>query len=139
MQWNSSNHSGFTTANQTWLGVNPNYNDINVEAQVNEPDSILSFYKKLIQIRKENPLFVYGTYELLLANHPNLFVYTRKLGNRKAIVINNFSDKSTRFKVPGNVSSSVSTLVLHNYDVANQKLKKDFTLKPYETRVYLLK
>jgi alpha-glucosidase len=139
MQWNSSNHGGFTTANQTWLGVNPNYNEINVEAQVNEPDSILSFYKKLIQIRKENPLFVYGTYELLLANHPNLFVYTRKLGNRKAIVINNFSDKSTRFKVPGNVSSSVSTLVLHNYDVANQKLKKDFTLKPYETRVYLLK
>lgn len=83
MQWDSSNKGGFTTADQTWLGVNPNYQEINVEAQLNDPDSILSFYRKLIELRKENSLFVYGTYELLLANHPKLFVYTRKLGGKK--------------------------------------------------------
>ena len=65
MQWDATNMGGFTTANQTWLGVNPNLPEINVEAQLNDPDSILSFYKKLIRLRKENPVFVYGTYELL--------------------------------------------------------------------------
>jgi alpha-glucosidase len=139
MQWDSSNMGGFTTANQTWLGINPNYKEINVESQIDNPDSILSFYKKLIQLRKKNPLFVYGTYELLVPNHKRLFVYTRVLGGRKAIVINNFSEKSTRFRVPTSVSYSVSELVLNNYDVLDKKLRREFTLKPYETRVYLLK
>ncbi|MCM3728141.1 alpha-glucosidase [Neobacillus cucumis] len=139
MQWDASNMGGFTTANQTWLGVNPNYKEINVESQINDPDSILSFYKKLIQLRKDNPLFVYGTYELLLPNHKQLFVYTRRLGSRKVIVINNFSEKSTRCKVPTSVSYSVSELVLNNYEVTDKKLRREFTLKPYETRVYLLK
>ncbi|MDN3017519.1 alpha-glucosidase [Paenibacillus sp. BSR1-1] len=139
MQWSSGNMGGFTIGDQTWLGVNPNYKEINVAAQLEDPDSILSFYKKLICLRKENPLFVYGTYELLLANHPKLFVYTRQLGSRKAIVINNFSKKETRFKLPSTVSYSASELILNNYDVTGQKLRKEFTLKPYETRVYLLK
>lgn len=139
MQWNSDNMGGFTTADHTWLGINPNYCEINVASQINDPDSILSFYKKLIRLRKDQPLFVYGTYELLLANHPKLFVYTRQLGGRKAIVINNFSEHETRFSVPHSVDYTRSDLVLHNYDAADKKLRKEFTLKPYETRVYLLK
>jgi alpha-glucosidase len=139
MQWDSSSMAGFTTADHTWLGLNPNYQEINVADQLNDPDSILSFYKKLIRLRKDHPLFVYGTYELLLANHPRLFVYTRRLGSKKAIVINNFSKKSTRFKVPSSVSYTASELVLNNYDTADKKLRREFTLKPYETRVYLLK
>jgi alpha-glucosidase len=139
MQWSSSNMGGFTTGDHTWLGVNPNYTEINVAAQLEDPDSILSFYKKLIRLRKDNPLFVYGTYELLLPNHPKLFVYTRQLGSRKAVVMNNFSGKSTRIKVPSSVSYTASELVLNNYEVADQKLRKEFTLKPYETRVYVLK
>lgn len=139
MQWSNSTLGGFTTGEKTWIGVNPNISEINVAAQLEDPDSILNFYKKLIRLRKENPLFVYGTYELLLANHPKLFVYTRRLGGKKAIVINNFSEKSTRFKVPTSVSYSTSELVLHNYDAADEKLRKNFTLKPFETRVYFLK
>jgi alpha-glucosidase len=139
MQWDSSKGAGFTTSNETWLKLNPNYTKVNVAEQLNDSDSILNFYKKLIRVRKGNPLFVYGTFELLLANHPRLFVYTRKLGSKKAIVINNFSSKATRFKVPGSVTYSSSELVLNNYDAAELKLRKEFTLKPYETRVYLLK
>lgn len=138
MQWNSDNNGGFTTSDDTWIGVNPNYHEINVASQENDPDSILSFYKKLIQLRKDNPLFVYGTYELLLANHPKLFVYIRTLGSKKAIVINNFSETATRFRVPGSVTFRSSELVLNNYDAADKKLRKEFTLKPYETRVYKL-
>lgn len=138
MQWNSSNKGGFTTGDQTWLGVNPNYKEINVEAQINDPDSILSFYKKMIRLRKENPLFVYGTYELIAANHPKLFVYTRRFGKKKALVISNLSDRSSRFRVPGSLSYTTSELVLHNYEVVGNKLQKNFTLKPFETRVYML-
>lgn len=139
MQWDSTNMAGFTTAGQTWMGVNPNYKHINVEAQLNDPDSIYYFYKKLIRLRKENPVFIYGEYQLLKPNHPKLFVYLRRLGRQKAIVINNFSENHTRFKVPGSISYSSSKLVLNNYDLTDQKLRKNFTLKPYETRVYLLK
>src|SRR5690606_26098981 len=93
MQWSNSPMAGFSTAKQTWMKVNPNYPAINVEDQLNDPDSILSFYKKLIKLRNENELFVYGKYELLLPEHPHLFVYRRTLGEKSAIVINNFSEE----------------------------------------------
>lgn len=144
MQWNaSSDKAGFTSGDSTWLGVNPNYVDINVEAQLEDPDSILSFYKQLIRLRKDQPVFVYGTYELLLANHPKLFAYTRKWGKKVAIVVNNFSEDVTRFRVPGNSVVSAGgklgdfELVLANYEGAERKLHKELTLQPYETRVYL--
>lgn len=146
MQWNaSSDKAGFTSGDSTWLGVNPNYVDINVEAQLGDPDSILSFYKQLIRLRKDQPVFVYGTYELMLANHPKLFAYTRKWGKKMALVVNNFSEEATRFRVPG--SSVVNSggklgdfeLVLANYEGADRKLHKEFNLQPYETRVYILR
>ncbi|MDP4083969.1 MAG: alpha-glucosidase [Bacillota bacterium] len=139
MQWDAGNMAGFTTSNKTWLKVNPNYPKINVAEQLEDTDSILHFYKKMITLRKENPVFIYGTYELLFPNHPRLFVYIRKLGHQKAIIINNFTNKITRFRVPSSVTYSSSELVLNNYDVIDMKLRKQFTLKPYETKVYLLK
>ena len=139
MQWDPTNMAGFTTGDKTWFGVNPNYVNINVEKQLKDSDSILHFYKQLIRLRKEHPLFVYGTYELLLPNHSRLFVYTRRLGSKQAIVINNFSTKPTRFSVPSSLKYSKSELVLHNYDVNDRKLRKEFTLNPFETRVYILK
>ncbi|MFB9757492.1 glycoside hydrolase family 13 protein [Ectobacillus funiculus] len=138
MQWDATNMGGFTTAGQTWLGVNQNYQEINVAEQLKDPDSILHFYKSLIHLRKENPVFVYGTYELLLPNHPKLFVYTRTLGNQKALIICNFSEAETSFKVPNRFSHSVSELVMNNYVVVDKALPKRLTLRPYETRVYLM-
>ena len=146
MQWNASSETaGFTSGDSTWLGVNPNYVDINVETQVGDPDSILSFYKQLIRLRKDQPVFVYGTYELLLANHPKLFAYTRKWGKKMALVVNNFSEDVTRFRVPGNSVVSAGgklgdfELVLANYEGADVKIRKEFNLRPYETRVYILR
>ncbi|WP_134699305.1 alpha-glucosidase [Ammoniphilus sp. YIM 78166] len=139
MQWNASHQGGFTSADHTWIGVNPNFREINVESQWSDEGSILNFYKKLIKLRKEHPLFVYGTYQLLLPNHPKLFVYTRSLGNRKAIVICNFYGAATRFKLPSEVKFRSSELVLANYERTDGKLEKNFTLKPYEARVYLLR
>ncbi len=138
MQWNADNMAGFTTSNHTWIGVNPNYLEINVADQEQDPDSILSFYKQLIKLRKGSPLFTYGSYQLYLANHPRLFVYTRTLGKRKAIIINNFSDKPTIFKVPSELAYQYSELALNNYEVKDKKLRKKTALKPYESRVYFI-
>ncbi|PWU69805.1 glycoside hydrolase family 13 protein [Gracilibacillus dipsosauri] len=137
MQWHAGAMAGFTTSNKTWMKLNPNYVDINVSDQMNDPDSILNFYKALIKLRKENEVFVYGSYKLLLADHPSLFVYTRTFGENKALVINNFSEKHTECKLPAEVSIISSQPVLHNYEVEEEKLVEKMTLKPYETRVYL--
>ncbi|HLU21739.1 MAG TPA: alpha-glucosidase [Bacillaceae bacterium] len=137
MQWNQEHQAGFTTANKTWLKVNPNYPNINVAEQLKDQDSILNFYKKLIRIRKENEVFVYGMYELLEPNHPHLFVYTRTLDEEKAIVINNFAEQVTKIELPEWVKDA--QLVLNNYDVQDAEIKQKVTLNPYESRVYLLK
>ncbi|MFX0560760.1 alpha-glucosidase [Tepidibacillus infernus] len=138
MQWNAEHMAGFTTANQTWLKINPNYKKINVAQQIEDPDSILHFYQKMIRLRKENPLFIYGSYKLLLADHPTLFIYLRQFGKQKAIVINHFGEKTIKFTMPDSVSYSSSELILNNYKGAELQLKKELTLKPYETRIYLL-
>jgi alpha-glucosidase len=138
MQWSDEPNAGFTTG-KPWLGVNPNYVHINVEKQLNEPDSILNFYKKMIRLRKEHQLFIYGTYDLLLEDHPDIFAYTRTLANKKAIVICNFGAKEPIFTLPAGLTYSKCELVLYNYGVASgTELPESFKLLPYETRVYLL-
>lgn len=138
MQWDTTNMAGFTTSDKTWIGVNPNYTKINVEEQVNNQDSILHFYKKLIYLRKEHELFVYGTYQLMMEEHPKLFVYTRTLEDKKALVLCNFHASETAFTVPVELTYSESELLIANYNVADQHLPQNCTLQPYETRVYLL-
>ncbi len=129
MQWHAGAMAGFTTSNKTWMKLNPNYVDINVSDQMNDPDSILNFYKALIKLRKENEVFVYGSYKLLLADHPSLFVYTRTFGENKALVINNFSEKHTECKLPAEVSIISSQPVLHNYEVEEEKLVEKNDIK----------
>ncbi len=139
MQWNAGSMAGFTTAGKSWLGLNENYVYINVEQQENDPDSILNFYKQMIRIRKENELFVYGTYELLYPEDPKLFVYTRTLREKQAIIICNFSEEKTVFTCPAELREKESTLLLKNYPEAENKLPDETLLNPYETRVYELK
>ena len=90
MQCNNENNAGFTTGNP-WINVNPNYKTINVHQQLLDPNSIFHYYQKLIQLRHQMPIIVYGTYELLEENHPDLYIYTRTYQDEKLLVINNFS------------------------------------------------
>src|SRR5699024_5776769 len=76
MQWDDSENAGFTTGTP-WLKVNPNYREINAASQVNDPDSVFSFYRRLIALRKEYAAFVDGEFELLYAEDPDIFAYTR--------------------------------------------------------------
>lgn len=137
MQWEDSEHAGFTTG-KPWLKVNPNYKDINAWQALHDPNSIFYYYKKLIELRKNHEIIVYGTYDLILEDHPSIFAYLRTWKNEKLLVIANFNEESCVFALPTEITYSSSELLIHNYDVQSE-LIRNIALQPYETRVYKLK
>ncbi|WP_453992867.1 glycoside hydrolase family 13 protein [Bacillus nitroreducens] len=136
MQWSNTENAGFTTG-QPWMGVNPNFVDINVEKQLVDEESILQFYKNMIALKKANKLFTYGTYDLLLAEDPQLYVYTRTLDEEKIIVITNLSGKTAVCHVP-HAEFKHDALLLSNYSVEAHQTTDSVELKPYEARIYRL-
>ncbi|MCP8969180.1 glycoside hydrolase family 13 protein [Ectobacillus ponti] len=136
MQWNDQPNAGFTTG-MPWIGVNENYVDINVEKDLQNLDSILNFYKRMIQLRKENELFVYGQYDLILPKDEQIYAYTRTLGHQTAVVMCNLTSKPAAYAHEGHMLSA-GQVVLSNYEVPEHEAATAFTLRPYESRVYML-
>lgn len=137
MQWDRSLNAGFSTG-RPWIGMNPNYKEINVEVQEKDTHSILNFYKKIITLKKENEIFIYGIYDLILEEHEQIFAYTRTLGKEKAVVICNLSAKETLYENKS-LELAYKDLALNNYNVDPHDIKTSFVLKPYEARVYRCK
>lgn len=138
IQWDDSEHAGFTTGTP-WLNVNPNYKEINAKLVVSDPNSIFHYYRKLIKLRKQNPIMVYGSYDLILPDHEQIYSYVRKYEGQTLLVILNFSGDEPLFELPSNVSFKEKSLFIHNYEVSDDKSIEKIKLKPYEARVYLLK
>lgn len=136
MQWDDSPHGGFTTG-EPWLKVNPNYKEINVEKALADPNSVFHYYKKLIQLRKQKPIIVYGSYELLLEEHEQIYAFTRTLDEQRLLVILNFSDAEPVFVLPETIHYSSYELLISNYSVQDEGIEQ-IVLKPYEARVYQL-
>ncbi|AFV19831.1 oligo-1,6-glucosidase MalL [Bacillus thuringiensis Bt407] len=137
MQWDDQNHAGFTTG-EPWITVNPNYKEINVKQAIQDEGSIFYYYKKLIELRKNNEIVVYGSYDLILENNPSIFAYVRTYGDEKLLVIANFTADESVFEMPEDISYSESELFIHNYDV-EIGLIDNITLRPYEAMVFKLK
>jgi len=135
MQWNNQKHGGFTTGSP-WLQVNSSYSRINVESQKDDPGSILNFYRKLIALRKKYDIIVYGRFDLLEPEHPELFVYTRTLGAKTLLVTCNFSEKAVEFTVPSELQSSDAEILITNYP--DREFESKLLLQPYEGTVYLI-
>jgi oligo-1,6-glucosidase/glucan 1,6-alpha-glucosidase len=137
IQWNDSENGGFTTG-EPWIKVNPNYKEINAKAQVNDEKSIFNYYKKLIKIRKANPIVVHGKYQLILENHKEIFAYKRILEDETLLVICNFTGNNTKFISEEKIEFKTSELLISNYEVNEDKSINNIELKPYEARVYKL-
>ena len=136
VQWTSEKNAGFTEGTP-WLMVNPNYTSINIEAQEKDPDSVLSFYKELIALRK-NPDYketlVYGTVIPYLEDQHNLMAYHRK-GEKDLLVIGNFQQDSQTAVLP----SACKNILLNNYqDLDMNKEKNTVHLKGYQAIVIQL-
>ncbi|WP_332695947.1 glycoside hydrolase family 13 protein [Halalkalibacter lacteus] len=138
MQWNADKNSGFSTTSNTWLKMNPNYISINVADQLEDEDSILNFYKDLIKLRKDNEVFVYGSYQLLLPDHPEIFAYLRILDDKKALIICNMTEKVITVELPDDLKYDESSLILKNYKKQKGSLSKELKFRPYEACVYSL-
>ncbi len=129
MQWNSSTHAGFTTG-RPWLAVNKNYTTVNVEEQETRSDSVLNYFRNMIQLRKSNLTLVYGKFELIDENNKQIFSYTRQLDNQKLLVVLNFSDREARLK--SDVDISGAHVLISNYV---KPLGIDL-YRPYEAVIY---
>ena len=138
MQWDASPQAGFSS-HLPWIKVNPNYPTINVRRDQVQPDSILRYYQKLIELRKKYPVIVYGTYELILADHEQIYAFTRTLDAECLLVILNLNQEPSLFQLPETISFTTSELIIGNYEVPTEENIKKIHLKPFEARVYQLR
>lgn len=129
MQWNDSENAGFTQG-KPWYRVNPNYPQINVENALADENSVFYCYQKLIKLRRENPIMVYGDYALLLPDDENIYAYTRTYQDKTWLVICNFYKNSVEFSLNG-----TGKVLISNYENSCTDLKNG-RLRPYEAVIY---
>ncbi|MBR2530473.1 MAG: alpha-glucosidase [Lachnospiraceae bacterium] len=129
VQWNADKNAGFTTGTP-WFTVNPNYKEINAEAALADPDSVFYYYQKLIRLRHENDIIVYGTFHPLLEDDENVYAYERRLDGKVLTVACNWTDK----EVPCALFDDLSGKEL----ISNYKEHKHGILLPYEARAVLV-
>ena len=138
VQWDESPQAGFTTGTP-WIKVNPNYPAINAQLALADPDSIFHYYRRLIQLRKDNPVMVYGVYDLILDDHPQIYAFTRTLDDDRLLVLLNFSAGMPVFDLPATITFAAQELLIGNYPVDPAEEIRRLSLRPYEARVYRLK
>lgn len=130
MQWDDSANAGFTTG-MPWIKVNPNYTEINAQTQISNESSVFSYYKKIIALRKQNPIFWQGDYELLLPDDPNIYAYRRSWNGQRMFVVCNFHGEECLMPQIGDISQM--QLLISNYD----NVQVDEKLHPYDARIYM--
>ncbi|MBC9810742.1 glycoside hydrolase family 13 protein [Carnobacterium maltaromaticum] len=133
MQWSNHEHGGFTTGTP-WLELSPRYSEINVENELADSESLFYHYQRLIQLRKNNPLVVWGTYQELVPNDTQLFVYERSYENETWLIVANFYEEEADFS---HESHKVKEIILSNYSDSSVDLA-NLHLRAYETVVYRL-
>ena len=128
MQWNGSENAGFTSG-EPWIMVNPNYTEINAEAELKDTDSVFHYYRKLVNLRRRSEwaeIIVNGNYRLLDPDSGEVFSYMREYDGRKLFVICNLTDREVEYKA--GMASAKDKLISNYNDV---KLEEMMTLKPW--------
>ena len=134
MQWDDSENAGFTTG-VPWFFVNPNYTEINVAAQEEDPDSLLNFYREAVRLRRELPVVRYGAFTLCQPLSRKLFMYERRSKSQRLLVICSYSEEAVKVKAPRGYDLAKGRLILRSH--GDQLEKNGYVAQPYETRVYL--
>ncbi len=129
-QWSGEENAGFTSG-EPWIMVNPNYRKINAKEQMGREDSVFHYFRRLIRLRKEHEVIVYGTYDLLLPESKEIYAYTRTLGEEKLLVVCNFTAGEVTFDLPEEFWTG--GILAGNYKDA--KAGKDMVLRAYEAVV----
>ncbi len=151
MQWSNTKYAGFSKV-KPWFYVNPNYKDINVEAQEKDKYSILNFYRRCLKLRKNSEALIYGEYREFFPDDREIYMYERRLSEERYLIICSFSKRPVRIKYPKEYAGKKGKLILCNYrknvnkspqtlwELANSEMNKlavkHRMLRPYEARVY---
>jgi oligo-1,6-glucosidase len=135
MQWDDSDNAGFTTGTP-WIGVNPNYREINATQAQADPQSIFAYYQQLIRLRKANPIMVYGTYDLILDDHQQVYAFTRSQAAERLVVLLNFTDQTAAVELPADLGVDAAEVLIANYADVAAPNTRSLTLQPFEARVY---
>ena len=138
-QWDDSANAGFTTGTP-WIMVNPNNTQINAKEQLDRADSVFRYYQKLIGLRRNSPdkdLIVYGKYDLILPDHPQIFAYTRTLEGKTLLAVCNLSGEGVKLELPEELKGRKSRLLIANWPEA-PAAPADMTLAPWQAAVWVL-
>ena len=162
MQWDGTKYAGFSNV-KPWFRVNPNYHRINVAEQDRDPDSILNFYRRCLELRKNSETLIYGDYKEYYSMHPKLYMYERTYEGERVLVVCSFAKKNLKFSFPGVWKKAKRELLLSNYEDRGAKsassqgndttmgaesasspesthdARADRVLRPYEARVYVMR
>ena len=130
MQWDDSEQAGFTDG-ESWIKVNPNYKEINAAQQLEDPNSIFHYYQKLIRLRKEKDIIVYGEFEPLYRDDEQIFAYIRRQKQEKLLTVCNFSDKNAEMEIPEEFKGAECLITNLDRTVFEGRI----VLKPYEAFV----
>ncbi|MUJ27482.1 alpha,alpha-phosphotrehalase [Aliivibrio fischeri] len=136
MHWDNSDNAGFTQGTP-WIKLNPNYPEINVAAALEDKNSIFYHYQKLIALRKQNPVIVYGDFIPLFETHSAVFAYERKDTDQHLVVLNNFSAEPQTLALPEHIANRSVECLISNLEPTTQ-LGSDLTLAPYQSLVLAL-
>ncbi len=138
MQWDRSEHAGFTVA-EPWLSVNSNYLDgINVTDQEDRKDSVLNYFKSMVRLRKQNTTLVYGDYTLLLPENEEVYSYLRTWDGERLLVLLSFTSRKVTVELQ--LQFREAKLLISNAGEEATKIQQDtqFTLIPYQACIYKL-
>ncbi|KAJ8703301.1 hypothetical protein PTI98_001936 [Pleurotus ostreatus] len=135
MQWNDTTHAGFTTGTP-WMRVNDDYKACNAESQTRDETSVLSFWKRAIQVRKARDVLIYGDFVELDHLNKAVFAYTRSLGNSSALVLLNFSKSEVEYRVEGIMTDGFKCELSNYASEDSTEYLGSVILKGFEGRVY---
>jgi len=135
MQWNDTENAGFTTGTP-WIQINPNYRETNVRNDLEKSDSIFHYYQKLIQLRHQYEVIVYGDFHEYFNDSEQIYCYTRTLEHQRLIVFLNFTANTVDLILPKELSSEKAVVLISNYDEKKDLKSAQINLQPYEAVVY---
>ena len=138
MQWDDTRNAGFTTGTP-WITVNPNHKEINAQAEIADDDSVFHHYRRLIELRRTEPAVAHGDFHMLLADHDQVYAFTRRHGTTELLLLANFSGEPVTIEVPDAARWQAAELVLANYPVDTAENLREPTLRPFEACVYRLR
>ena len=133
MQWTSGENAGFTSG-KPWFYVNPNYKEINAEAEERDENSILNFYRACLALRKATPALLYGEYREYKRLSGRIYMYTRAYEGERVLIVVSFSEKEVKYRLSRALRGGEAKLLLGSYR-GGEKL---CALRPYEAQIWKL-